>query len=165
MTRRALIVKTTSMGDVIHALPAVADLAKAQPDLQIDWVVEKSFADIPRLSRYVNTVHEVAVRQWRKHVLSSQTWREVGRVRAALQSAHYERVVDLQGLLKSAVTVVGVNRFYWVTIKTVLRSPGPAVSTIKPSLSPSRLVPLLVVGCLWGRHLITTSKPIHWILV
>ena len=101
MTRRALIVKTTSMGDVIHALPAVADLAKAQPDLQIDWVVEKSFADIPRLSRYVNTVHEVAVRQWRKHVLSSQTWREVGRVRAALQSAHYERVVDLQGLLKS----------------------------------------------------------------
>ena len=95
MTRRALIVKTTSMGDVIHALPAVADLAKAQPDLQIDWVVEKSFADIPRLSRYVNTVHEVAVRQWRKHVLSSQTWREVGRVRAALQSAHYERVVDL----------------------------------------------------------------------
>ena len=103
MTRRALIVKTTSMGDVIHALPAVADLAKAQPDLQIDWVVEKSFADIPRLSRYVNTVHEVEVRQWRKHVLSSQTWREVGRVRAALQSAHYERVVDLQGLLKSAV--------------------------------------------------------------
>ena len=161
MTRRALIVKTTSMGDVIHALPAVADLAKAQPDLQIDWVVEKSFADIPRLSRYVNTVHEVAVRQWRKNVLSSQTWREVGRVRAALQSAHYERVVDLQGLLKSAV----IGRFYWVTIKTVLRSPGLAVSTIKPSLSPSRLVPSLVVGCLWGRHLITTSKPIHWILV
>lgn len=47
MTRRALIVKTTSMGDVIHALPAVADLAKAQPDLQIDWVVEKVLPTFP----------------------------------------------------------------------------------------------------------------------
>lgn len=101
--RRALIVKTTSMGDVIHALPAVADLARAQPDLSIDWVVEKSFSDIPRLSRYVGQVHEVAVRQWRKNVFSRQTWEEVGRTRAALESAHYERVVDLQGLLKSAV--------------------------------------------------------------
>lgn len=101
--RRALIVKTTSMGDVIHALPAVADLARAQPDLSIDWVVEKSFSDIPRLSRYVNQVHEVAVRQWRKNVFNRQTWEAVGRTRAALQSAHYERVVDLQGLLKSAV--------------------------------------------------------------
>ena len=44
MPRRALIVKTTSMGDVIHALPAVADLARAVPEIQIDWVVEKSFA-------------------------------------------------------------------------------------------------------------------------
>lgn len=101
--RRALIVKTTSMGDVIHALPAVADLARAQPDLSIDWVVEKSFSDIPRLSRYVDQVHEVAVRQWRKNVFSRHTWEEVGRTRAALQNAHYERVVDLQGLLKSAV--------------------------------------------------------------
>ena len=101
--RRALIVKTTSMGDVIHALPAVADLARAQPDLTIDWVVEKSFADIPRLSRYVSDVHEVSVRQWRKNIFNAQTWKDVGAVRLALQSAHYERVVDLQGLLKSAV--------------------------------------------------------------
>ena len=69
--RRALIVKTTSMGDVIHALPAVADLARAQPDLAIDWVVEKSFADIPRLSRYVSDVHEVSVRQWRKNIFNT----------------------------------------------------------------------------------------------
>ena len=101
--RRALIVKTTSMGDVIHALPAVADLVRAQPDLTIDWVVEKNFADIPRLSRYVSDVHEESVRQWRKNIFNAQTWKDVGAVRLALQSAHYERVVDLQGLLKSAV--------------------------------------------------------------
>ena len=76
MPRRALIVKTTSMGDVIHALPAVADLARAVPEIQIDWVVEKSFADIPRLSRYVHEVHEVAVRQWRNNVFSVRTTKE-----------------------------------------------------------------------------------------
>mgnify|MGYP005798599653 CR=1 FL=1 len=68
MTRRALIVTTTSMGDVIHALPAVADLAKAQPDLQLDWVVETSFAALPRLGRYVDTVHDVAFSPWRPHL-------------------------------------------------------------------------------------------------
>ena len=103
MTRKALIVKTTSMGDVIHALPAVADLAKAQPDLTIDWVVEKSFSDIVRLSRYVSTVHEVSVRQWRKQIFKSETWKTVAKVKNALKDNHYERVVDLQGLIKSAV--------------------------------------------------------------
>ena len=83
---KILIVKTTSMGDVIHALPAVHDLAKAFPQAQIDWVVEKSFADIPRLSAHVRNVHEVAVRQWRKKLLDAQTWREISAVKNALAS-------------------------------------------------------------------------------
>ena len=73
MSQRVLIVKTTSMGDVVHALPAVADLARAKPDTQIDWVVERSFADIPRLSEHVRFVHEVAVRDWRKRLLTRST--------------------------------------------------------------------------------------------
>ncbi len=100
---KILIVKTTSMGDVIHALPAVHDLAKAFPQAQIDWVVEKSFADIPRLSAHVTNVHEVAVRQWRKKLFDAQTWREIGSVKKALTSERYDLVVDLQGLLKSAL--------------------------------------------------------------
>lgn len=100
---KILIVKTTSMGDVIHALPAVHDLAKAFPQAQIDWVVEKSFADIPRLSAHVTNVHEVAVRQWRKKLFDAQTWREISAVKKALTSEHYDLVVDLQGLLKSAL--------------------------------------------------------------
>ncbi len=103
MPKRILIVKTTSMGDVVHALPAVADLARVHPDAQIDWVVEKSFADIPRLSRYVRFVHEVAVRDWRKRLLSQGTWSEINRVRHAFRLENYDAAVDLQGLLKSAV--------------------------------------------------------------
>ncbi len=101
--RKILIVKTTSMGDVIHALPAVADIARAMPEVQIDWVVEKSFADIPQLSAHVTKVHQVAVRQWRKNLFSSQTWRDIGSVKNAMACERYDLVIDLQGLVKSAV--------------------------------------------------------------
>lgn len=99
---KILIVKTTSMGDVIHALPAVHDLSVAFPEAQIDWVVERSFSDIPRLSDHVSNVHEVAVRQWRKNLFSRQTWSEISRVRKRIENEHYDLVIDLQGLLKSA---------------------------------------------------------------
>ncbi len=103
MSQRVLIVKTTSMGDVVHALPAIADLARAKPDTQIDWVVERSFADIPRLSEHVRFVHEVAVRDWRRRLLTRSTWDEINRVRHAFRIEQYDAVVDLQGLVKSAV--------------------------------------------------------------
>ena len=103
MSQRVLIVKTTSMGDVVHALPAIADLARVKPDTQIDWVVERSFADIPRLSEHVRFVHEVAVRDWRRRLLTRSTWDEINRVRHAFRIEQYDAVVDLQGLVKSAV--------------------------------------------------------------
>ena len=101
--KKILIVKTTSMGDVIHALPAVHDIASALPGVQIDWVVEKSFSDIPRLSQHVTCVHEVAVRQWRKQLFNRQTWQDIAKVKAALAGQNYDLVIDLQGLLKSAL--------------------------------------------------------------
>ena len=103
MSQRVLIVKTTSMGDVVHALPAIADLARVKPDTQIDWVIERSFADIPRLSEHVRFVHEVAVRDWRRRLLTRSTWDEINRVRHAFRIEQYDAVVDLQGLVKSAV--------------------------------------------------------------
>lgn len=103
MAKKILIVKTTSMGDVIHALPAVADIKREFPDTHIDWVVEKSFADIVSLSPLVTKVHQVAVRQWRKAILCQDTWRAISQVKQALEQEHYDCVIDLQGLLKSAV--------------------------------------------------------------
>ncbi|MDP8566660.1 lipopolysaccharide heptosyltransferase I [Methylophilus aquaticus] len=101
--KRILLVKTTSMGDVIHALPVVEDILQYFPDAQIDWLVEESFADIPRLHPQVKQVFTVAVRRWRKHWWRCQTWREIATVRQAVSAQSYDAVLDLQGLLKSAV--------------------------------------------------------------
>ena len=90
------------MGDVVHALPLVADLAQARPGAVIDWVVEESFADIPAMSRHVARVHQVALRRWRKSPLSAQTRAELSRIRRQLRDANYSLVLDAQGLLKSA---------------------------------------------------------------
>lgn len=100
--KRILIVKTTSMGDVIHALPAVQDILQHFPDAQIDWLVEKSFADIPRLHPHVQQVFTVAIRRWRKQLLSCKTWREIGAVKRAIAAHTYDAVIDVQGLVKSA---------------------------------------------------------------
>ncbi|MFD1122215.1 lipopolysaccharide heptosyltransferase I [Methylophilus flavus] len=100
--KRILMVKTTSMGDVIHALPAVQDILQHYPDAQIDWLVEESFADIPRLHPHVHQVFTVAVRRWRKQVLQCSTWHEIRAIKRALAAQAYDAVIDVQGLVKSA---------------------------------------------------------------
>jgi heptosyltransferase-1 len=99
---RILIVKTSSMGDVVHALPLAADLAARVPRAQIDWVVEESFAAIPAMCRHVRRVHRVALRRWRTVALQAATWREIAAVKRELAAEHYDWVLDAQGLLKSA---------------------------------------------------------------
>lgn len=100
---RLLMIKTTSLGDVIHNLPVITDVKAAFPDMQIDWVVEESFADIPRLHPGVNRVFTVAVRRWRRHLLQASTWQEIRDIRRQLRSHNYDHVIDTQGLLKSAL--------------------------------------------------------------
>jgi len=100
---RMLIVKTTSLGDVIHNLPVIHDIHARQPDMVIDWVVEESFADIPRLHPGVDRVLTVAIRRWRKALFSAQTWKEISALRHQLGSEHYDLILDTQGLLKSAL--------------------------------------------------------------
>ena len=63
---RILLVKTSSLGDVIHNLPVVSDLHLSLPEAQIDWCVEEAFADIPRLHPDVSEIITVALRRWRK---------------------------------------------------------------------------------------------------
>jgi heptosyltransferase I len=100
--KRILMVKTTSMGDVIHALPAVQDILQHFPDAQVDWLVEEGFADIPRLHPQVQQVFSVAIRRWRKQLFRCRTWQEIRQVRRALAAPAYDAVIDVQGLLKSA---------------------------------------------------------------
>ncbi len=103
---RILLVKTSSLGDVVHNLPVVSDLAGHFPDVEIDWVVEEPFAEIPRLHPAVRNVIPVAVRRWRKSPFSPATWREMIAFRQRLRADRYDAVLDSQGLLKSGLIAV-----------------------------------------------------------
>lgn len=100
---RILLVKTTSLGDVIHNLPVVSDLKRQFPDATIDWCVESSFAEIPALHPGVNQIIPVAVRRWRRQLLSASTWRDIQAARQALRAHPYDAIIDTQGLLKSVL--------------------------------------------------------------
>ena len=100
---RIALIKTSSMGDVIHALPVVTDLLAARPGMRIDWVVEEGFAELPRLHPGVDEVIPIAIRRWRRALGQAATWREIRAVRSRLRSGGYDLALDLQGLVKSAM--------------------------------------------------------------
>jgi heptosyltransferase-1 len=102
---RILLVKTSSLGDVVHNLPVATDLARHFPGTTIDWVVEENFAELPRLHPAVDRVLPVAVRRWRRNLLSPTTWAEIGAFRRCLREREYDLVIDTQGLLKSGLIV------------------------------------------------------------
>ena len=100
---RILLVKTSSLGDVIHNLPVATDLVRRLSGVTLDWVAEEAFAEIPRLHPGVQRVFSVAVRRWRKHLLCRGTWAEMGAFRQELVKDAYDAVLDAQGLLKSGL--------------------------------------------------------------
>jgi heptosyltransferase-1 len=100
---RVLIVKTSSMGDIVHALPMVSDIARAFPHARIDWVLEESFADIPQMHPAVTRVFPIALRRWRRRPWGIDSWRQLLAARRALREQRYHTVIDCQGLLKSAL--------------------------------------------------------------
>lgn len=100
---KILIVKTSSLGDVIHCLPIINDIHAAYPNAQIDWVVEENFADIPHLHPAINQVYTVAFRRWRKQLLTPKTWAEIKQFKHLIAENNYDAIIDTQGLLKSAL--------------------------------------------------------------
>ncbi len=100
---KALIVKTSSMGDLLHTLPAVTDAKKKYPDIQFDWVAEESFAEIPSWHPGVDRVVPVALRRWRKNVFSTIKSGEIKTAIIQIRESDYDFVIDAQGLLKSAL--------------------------------------------------------------
>ena len=100
---KILLVKLSSLGDVVHALPVVQDIHAAFPDAQIDWVVEKSFAPLLAHCPGLHRVIPCELRRWRKSPLSVATRQAWGAFRAVLQQDAYDAVIDLQGLSKSAL--------------------------------------------------------------
>jgi heptosyltransferase-1 len=98
-----LLVKTSSMGDIIHALPALTDAGKVFPNIKFDWVVEENFAEIPKWHSLVDQVIPVAIRRWRKSLASTFKNKEWQAFYKALTAKRYDFIIDAQGLIKSAV--------------------------------------------------------------
>lgn len=105
-----LIVKTSSMGDVLHTLPALTDAMQAFPGIRFDWVVEEGFTQIPAWHPAVERVIPVAIRRWRKHWFGSEVREERFLFKREVQSRQYDLVIDAQGLIKSAALVTRIAK-------------------------------------------------------
>ncbi len=99
---RVLLVKTSSLGDVVHNLPVVSDLSANLPAVQIDWAVEEAFDAIPRLHPNVRRVIPVAIRRWRGQWMTRKVRDEVAAFLRRLREEPYDAIIDTQGLFKSA---------------------------------------------------------------
>ena len=102
-TFKLLFVKTSSLGDVVHHLPAVSDAAREIPGAEIDWVLEEAFAGVAAMHGAVRRVIPVALRRWRTRCWQRATWAEIGAFRHAVRAERYDAIVDTQSLVKSAL--------------------------------------------------------------
>jgi heptosyltransferase I len=100
-----LFVKTSSLGDVIHHMPALTEARAQRPGVRFAWVVEETFAPLVRLHPAVDEVIPVASRRWRRSLLAPSTWREMAEFRRALRARTYDAIIDTQGLIRSALIV------------------------------------------------------------
>jgi heptosyltransferase-1 len=121
-----LLIKTSSMGDVVHALPALTDIAHHRPGLAVDWMVEESFAAIAALHPNTRRVIPVATRRWRGQLWAGKTRQDLAALKQTLASPAHDLALDLQGLLKSAwlstYTAAPVAGYDWKSAREPLAS-------------------------------------------
>jgi heptosyltransferase-1 len=98
-----LIVRVSSLGDVVHNMPMVADILRRYPDANIDWVVEEAYTSLVRLNPGVRHVIPFALRRWRKSLLAKATREEMGAFYRQLRGESYDVVFDTQGLIKTGI--------------------------------------------------------------
>ena len=98
-----LFIKTSSLGDVVHHMPALTDARKAHPDATFSWLVEETFAPLVRLHPAIDTVIPVASRRWRKSLYAPATIAEIRASFRNIRAQRYDEIVDTQGLLRTAI--------------------------------------------------------------
>lgn len=138
--KRILVIKTSSMGDVIHTFYALTDALKVYPNLEVDWVVEESFAQLPILHPAVKRVFPIAIRRWRKSLFKTLLKGEIKHIKQQIKTQKYECIIDAQGLLKSA----------WLTRWNKAGVYGYDKASIKEP-----------VASFFYDHTITVSKSLH----
>jgi heptosyltransferase-1 len=105
-----LFIKTSSLGDVVHQMPALSEARRNRPNVRFSWVVEEAFAPLVALHPSVDEVIAVAWRRWRKSIATPGTWREIGGFMGRLRSRDYDVIVDSQGLLLKSALVARLAR-------------------------------------------------------
>ncbi len=98
-----LIVKVSSLGDIIHTLPAITDASTMRQDVTFDWVVEENFAEVPAWHPAITNVIPIAARRWRRNIIKSYFSPEFRTFRNTLKRTRYDLIIDAQGLIKSAI--------------------------------------------------------------
>lgn len=98
-----LVVRPSSLGDVVYAMALVADIATHRPGLPIDWVAEDAFVDLVRTDPRIRRVVPLALRRWRHAPLAKATWRDMAAFRRALRVERYDAILNLQEQVKGAV--------------------------------------------------------------
>jgi heptosyltransferase-1 len=100
---RILIVKTSAMGDIIHALPVLELIQTLSPKAEIDWIVEEPFADLLSGNPLISRLHIISTKRWKKSILSTETRKQIADVLKELRGRRYDIVFDIQGNLKSGI--------------------------------------------------------------
>jgi heptosyltransferase-1 len=98
-----LFLKTSSMGDVLHHMPAVTDARRRFPQARITWVVDELYAPLAALHPAVNEIVPIAVRRWRKRLHELPTWNEIREATSRLRAQRYDAIIDTQGLVRTAL--------------------------------------------------------------
>jgi heptosyltransferase-1 len=98
---KVLLVRMSSLGDILHTFPAATDIRRARPDAMLEWAVEEAYVPLVRLHPGVTRVIPVALRRWRRHLVSATTYKEFAIFRKALKKVRYDAILDTQGLAKS----------------------------------------------------------------
>jgi heptosyltransferase-1 len=115
-----LIIKTSSLGDVVHQMPAITDARRRRPDARLAWMVEEAFAPLVRLHPGVDEVIPVAWRRWRRALHRPTTWGEIAAFLRRLRARRYDEIIDTQGLLRTAViTAVARGRRHGYDTKSI----------------------------------------------
>ena len=102
---KILIVRVSSLGDVVHNMPMLADIVRHHPDAVIDWVVEEAYVDLVRLNRHVRHVIPIALRRWRRSLAAASTRAEMLAFYRQLRADTYDVIFDTQGLLKTGLVM------------------------------------------------------------
>lgn len=152
---RVLLVKLSSLGDVVHSLPSAMDIMASVPGVQIDWMVEPAFASLLKLCPAVQRVIPCNLRHWRKTFWQADTRRAWQAFKQDLQATDYDAVIDLQGLTKSA----------WVSKLAPLTSTGKRYAMANRTEgsgyeAPTRWVADVSIPCEWHSHAVDRGRQV-----